>query len=87
MCMRARRTRRTWRPNVHWQSLFSETLGERVRVLASTKALRCVDKAGGLDNYLLRTNEKLLPGVGMRLKERLLAAMNPSAAAPPGGKA
>ena len=32
--------------------LYSEALGEQIRFNVTTHALRCIDKAGGLDNYL-----------------------------------
>lgn len=46
------RTRRNWRPNVHSKRLWSDALGKWVHFNVTTKALRCVDKAGGLDNYV-----------------------------------
>lgn len=55
-----KKTRRTWKPNVQWVKLYSETLNARLRVKATQKALRCIDKAGGLDNYLLKTEDKKL---------------------------
>lgn len=48
-------TRRVWLPNVQWKRLYSDALGKFVRVKVTTHVLRCIDKAGGLDNYLLRT--------------------------------
>lgn len=45
--------RRSWKPNVQRVSLFSETLGERIRLRVTTEALRRIDHDGGLDNYIL----------------------------------
>ena len=43
----------------------------------TTNALRWIDKAGGLDNYVLNTPpQKLLSTSGMALRERILAAKN-----------
>ncbi|RZC74918.1 hypothetical protein C5167_050397 [Papaver somniferum] len=49
------RTRRTWKPNVQEKRLFSYILDRHVRVKVTTHALRCIDKAGGVDEYLLKT--------------------------------
>ncbi|KAI3944790.1 hypothetical protein MKW92_046853 [Papaver armeniacum] len=49
------RTRRTWKPNVQEKQLFSYILDRHVRVKVTTHALRCIDKAGGVDEYLLKT--------------------------------
>lgn len=68
------RVRRTWVPNVHAQSLFSELLGCKLPFRATTYALRTIDKYGGLDNYLLRTPDaKLDSDVAIKTK-RLLEA-------------
>jgi len=47
------RSRRTWRPNAQRVYLYSETLKERLLIRVTTDALLLIDKAGGLDNYLL----------------------------------
>ncbi|PIL28681.1 hypothetical protein GSI_08725 [Ganoderma sinense ZZ0214-1] len=64
------KTRRTWLPNVHNHRLLSETLGQRLRVKVSTRALKTINKAsyGGLDHYLLKTKPDLLGWEGMRLR-------------------
>ncbi|KAG2244290.1 hypothetical protein Bca52824_093887 [Brassica carinata] len=48
------RSRRCWKPNVQEKRLFSYIFDRHVKV--TTHALRCIDKAGGLDEYLLRTS-------------------------------
>eukprot|EP00656_Telonema_subtile_P018948 TRINITY_DN20296_c0_g1_i1.p1 TRINITY_DN20296_c0_g1~~TRINITY_DN20296_c0_g1_i1.p1 ORF type:complete len:140 (+),score=24.40 TRINITY_DN20296_c0_g1_i1:98-517(+) len=50
-----RRTRRHWKPNVQTKRLWSDTLEKRVEFRVTTHALRCIDKAGGLDNYLVKS--------------------------------
>ncbi|XP_075506124.1 uncharacterized protein LOC142543039 [Primulina tabacum] len=49
------KSRRTWKPNVQEKRLFSYILDRHIRVKVSTHALRCIDKAGGIDEYLLKT--------------------------------
>ncbi|EIW79575.1 hypothetical protein CONPUDRAFT_106160 [Coniophora puteana RWD-64-598 SS2] len=62
-----KKTRRTWLPNVQHKRIPSEALGG-VRVKVTTRALRCIEKHGGLDNYLLNTKCELLGIEGMRLR-------------------
>uniref|UniRef100_A0A803R9E5 Large ribosomal subunit protein bL28m n=1 Tax=Cannabis sativa TaxID=3483 RepID=A0A803R9E5_CANSA len=47
--------KRTWKPNVQDKRLFSYILDRHIRVKVTTHALRCIDKAGGIDEYLLKT--------------------------------
>jgi large subunit ribosomal protein L28 len=47
------KTRRTWKPNAQHVPLWSEMLQEKLRVRLTTTALELVDKAGGLDSYIL----------------------------------
>ncbi|KAM5545411.1 hypothetical protein V8D89_000322 [Ganoderma adspersum] len=62
------KTRRSWLPNVHNHRLLSETLGQRLRIKVSTRALKTINKYGGLDQYLLKTKPDLLGWEGMRLR-------------------
>eukprot|EP00892_Ulva_mutabilis_P001631 jgi/Ulvmu1/11469/UM077_0013.1 len=47
------RTRRDWQPNIQYKFLYSEALQRKLKVCVSTHALKRIDKAGGLDMYLL----------------------------------
>ena len=47
------KNRRTWKPNIQRVSLYSATLQERVKLRVSTEALRRIDRAGGLDCYII----------------------------------
>lgn len=49
------RSRRCWKPNVQEKRLFSYILDRHIRVKVTTHALRCIDKAGDIDEYLLKT--------------------------------
>lgn len=51
------KSRRTWKPNVQRKSLYSETLGEMLRFRMTTHAIRCVKKAGGIDEYLINAKD------------------------------
>ncbi|KAI9191911.1 hypothetical protein LWI28_015357 [Acer negundo] len=46
---------RFWKPNVQDKRLFSYILDRHIKVKVTTHALRCIDKAGGIDEYMLKT--------------------------------
>ncbi|ETV75605.1 hypothetical protein H257_10014 [Aphanomyces astaci] len=48
-----RKTRRAWKVNAQHKALYSEALDEKIPLHVTAHTLRCVDKAGGLDNYLM----------------------------------
>ncbi|KAF5180190.1 Ribosomal l28 family, partial [Thalictrum thalictroides] len=50
------KSRRTWKPNVQEKRLFSYIHDRHIRVKVTTHALRRIDKAGGIDEYLLKTS-------------------------------
>ena len=69
-----RKTRRSWDPNVLNMRLYSETLDQKIFLRVTSNTLRCIDKAGGLDNYVLYTKDKdLNSDVALKLRERILA--------------
>jgi len=70
-----RRTRRTFAPNLQNVTLLSDALGERVRLRVSTRALRTVQKAGGIDAYLLDTDDAKLPPEALVVKRRVRRAI------------
>lgn len=49
------KTSRCWKPNTQDKRLFSYILDRHIRIKVTTHALRCIDKAGGIDEYLLKT--------------------------------
>jgi len=68
-----RRTNRWWKPNIQWMTFHSELLDKYFQVRVSTTAFRCIKKMGGVDNYLLFTDEKEIDSaVGMELKKHLI---------------
>ena len=68
------KTRRRYLPNLQQQRFFSETLGVAVRLRVSTRALRTVEKRGGLDGYLLKARNAELSSELRRLKQRVIQA-------------
>jgi ribosomal protein L28 len=70
------KTRRKWSPNAKRKRLYSEVLDRMVSVQVTAHALRCIDKAGGLDNYVLNTSaEKMASLKGLELKDKMMRAL------------
>ena len=66
------RTKRKFLPNLNNVSLVSEKLDLIVRFKISANALRSVEHAGGLDNFLLKSKDNNLSPKAKRLKNKLL---------------
>ena len=66
-----RRTKRVFAPNLQEASLYSNTLHQNVGLRVTTRALRSVQKHGGIDAYLLATADERLAPEGLRLKRRI----------------
>lgn len=66
-----RATKRKFKPNVFIKRVYSETLDGMIRFHLTTSTLRSIDKAGGLDNYLL-SNDKITEGEGHVIKMKIL---------------
>ncbi|EDN03807.1 conserved hypothetical protein [Histoplasma mississippiense (nom. inval.)] len=47
------KTRRTWKPNIRHEELYSEALGKTLQLKVQHRVLRTIKKVGGLDQYLL----------------------------------
>src|SRR2546423_8217995 len=65
------RKRRVFRPNLQTVSLASDLLGCRVSLRISMNALRTVDRAGGLDAFLLKAKNDVLSDRALRLKRQI----------------
>ncbi|KDP38164.1 hypothetical protein JCGZ_04807 [Jatropha curcas] len=66
------KSRRTWKPNVQEKRLFSYILDRHIKVKVTTHALRCIDKAGGIDEYLLKTPyQKMDTEMGLLWKAKI----------------
>ena len=75
-----RKTNRRFQPNLQRATLYSDALGRGVPVRVCTRALRSVVRAGGLDPYLLGTNDARLAPEGLRLKRAVKKALAGSSA-------
>ncbi len=68
------RTRRRFLPNLQTSSLLSDALGLAVTMRLSTRAIRTVERNGGIDAFLLATPNSRLPEPALALKRRILRA-------------
>ncbi len=74
------KTRRRFLPNLQPASIFSDALGETVRLRVCTRTLRTIEHKGGLDAFLLGTSDIKLASEGRRLKRRVKKALARAAA-------
>jgi len=75
------KTRRRFLPNLQTTSLLSDALGVSVTLRLSTRAIRTVERNGGIDAFLLGTPNSRLPVEALALKRRILRARDRKAAA------
>lgn len=66
-----RATNRRFEPNIQKVRLLSEALGQRVPLAVATRTLRTVQKKGGLDGFLLSTEDAKLQPEARRLKNKI----------------
>jgi large subunit ribosomal protein L28 len=71
-----RKTKRRFGPNLQHAHLQSQALGRSVRLRVTTRALRTVQKRGGLDAYLIGTDDAKLPAEARSLKRQVLRALH-----------
>lgn len=74
------KTRRRFLPNLQVVSLFSDALGDSIRMRLSTRAIKTVETKGGIDAYLLGIADTKLPEDARRIKRRIVKAMEAKAA-------
>jgi large subunit ribosomal protein L28 len=68
------KTRRRFLPNLQQQSMLSDVLGFSVSLRMSTRAIRTVERNGGIDAFLLATPNRRLPAAALTLKRQILRA-------------
>ena len=70
-----RKTNRRFDPNLQKITFYSEALRRRIRLRVCTRALRTVQKHGGLDPFLVKMSEAQLGVEGQRLQRLVKKAM------------
>lgn len=66
------KTRRRFLPNLCNVTLISELLQQSYRLRVSANALRSVEHRGGLDNFLIKADDKELSQRGRLLKRQIM---------------
>jgi large subunit ribosomal protein L28 len=74
------KTKRRFLPNLQVTSLLSEALGKPIRLRLSSRGIKTVEHAGGLDAWLLKARDADLDLDTRRLKRRVKRAMEKKAA-------
>jgi len=64
-------TNRRFEPNIQSVHLVSEVLGQRLPLKVATRTLRTIQKKGGLDAFLLQTDDARLEPGAIRLKNKI----------------
>ena len=71
-----RKTNRRFDPNLQKVTFYSDALRRPVPLRVCTRALRTVQKYGGIDPYLVGTDDAKLAEPGLRLKRRVKKALS-----------
>lgn len=66
-----RKTKRKFLPNLRRASLASDVLGSTHKFRVTARALRSVEVYGGLDGYLLNTNDEFLSKDALSIKKNI----------------
>ena len=74
-------TRRRFLPNLQESTLLSDILGAEVRMRLSTRAIRTVERNGGIDAFLLANPDRHLPPAALTMKRRISRAQAKKTAA------
>jgi large subunit ribosomal protein L28 len=74
------KTKRRFLPNLQETSLVSDTLGQSIKLRLTVSAIRTVEHNGGIDAFLLGTNDSKLTTDALKLKRRIEKAAAKAAA-------
>ncbi len=65
------KTKRRFIPNLQNVSLYSDKLDKKIKFKVATSTLRTVEKKGGIDNYLISSNNENLSAVARKYKKNI----------------
>ena len=66
------KTKRKFLPNLQNVKFFSKTLGKSINMKVCVKALKTVEKNGGLDDYLTKTSNRVLAPQAIAIKKSII---------------
>jgi large subunit ribosomal protein L28 len=70
------KTKHTFFPNLHWVSVYSESLSRFFKLKLSAAGMRTLDKCGGLDQFIRNTHGDKLDKVLRKIKRDLEKIQN-----------
>ena len=65
------KTKRRFIPNLQNVSLYSDKLDKKIRFRIATSTLRTIEKNGGIDNYLINSNNNNLSVMARKYKKSI----------------
>ena len=65
------KTKRKFLPNLQNVKFFSKSLDKYITLKVSVRALKSVEKNGGLDDYLSKTNNRVLAPQAIAIKKSI----------------
>src|SRR5690349_22937096 len=74
------KTKRRFLPNLQVTSMLSDALNQSIRMRLSSRGIKTVERAGGLDSWLLKASNTDLDQETRRLKRRVQKALERKAA-------
>ena len=66
------RTKRRFIPNLQNVKLYSGTLQKYIDLNITVRTMKTVEKNGGLDSYLINTNNRNLADKAIKIKKQIL---------------
>ena len=72
------KTKRNFMPNLQRKNIYSDILNQMVRLKISTKAMKSIEFAGGLDKYIVSIPNNKLSGKALKLKKSIKQKINKS---------
>ena len=66
------RTKRRFLPNLQNVKFFSKILNKYITLNITVRAMRSVEKNGGLDSYLVKTSNRNLATPAIKIKKEIL---------------
>ena len=69
------KTRRKFLPNVQDTSIFSEALGQKIKLKVSAAGLRTIDHNGGIDAWLANTSASKIDPALRKIRKQVVAKL------------
>lgn len=69
------KTRRKFLPNVQDTSIFSEALGQKIKLRVSAAGLRTIDHNGGIDAWLANTSASKIDPALRKIRKQVVAKL------------